>query len=82
MTDAIAAIGAVIAAVVTGAFTLLASAMRKENTQAHSETTVLLRSIDERTQRLDERTDAHGIWMARHADWHANKGDEIPQPNS
>ena len=80
MTDAIAAIGAVTAAVVTGVFTLLASAMRKENTQAHSETSVLLRSIDERTQRLDERTDAHSVWMSRHADWHAHKGDQIPQP--
>ena len=80
MTDAIAAIGAVTAAVVTGAFALLASTMRRENTQAHSETTVLLRSIDERTQRLDERTDAHSVWMSRHADWHANKGDSIPQP--
>ena len=80
MTDAIAAIGAVIAAVVTGVFTLLASAMRRENNQSHAENTVLLRSIDERTQRLDERTDAHGVWMARHADWHANKGDSIPQP--
>ena len=80
MTDAIAAIGAVTAALVSGGFTVLATAMRRENTQAHSETTVLLRSIDERTQRLDERTDAHGVWMARHADWHANKGDQIPQP--
>ena len=80
MTDAIAAIGAVTAALVTGGFTVLATAMRREKTQAHSETTVLLRSIDERTQRLDERTDAHGVWMARHADWHANKGDQIPQP--
>ena len=68
------------AAVVTGAFALLASTMRRENTQAHSETTVLLRSIDERTQRLDERTDAHSVWMSRHADSHANKGDSIPQP--
>jgi len=80
MTDAIAAIGAVTAAIVTGAFTLLASAMRRENNQSHAENTVILRSIDERTQRLDERTDAHGVWMARHADWHANKGDSIPQP--
>ena len=73
MTDAIAAIGAVTAALVTGGVTVLATAMRRENTQAHSETTVLLRSIDERTA-------AHGVWMARHADWHANKGDQIPQP--
>jgi len=80
MTDAIAAIGAVTAAVVTGAFTLLASAMRRENNQSHAENTVILRSIDERTQRLDERADAHSIWMSRHADWHANKGDQIPQP--
>ena len=80
MTDAIAAIGAVTAAIVTGAFTLLASAMRRENNDAHAENTVLLRSIDERTQRLDERTDGLVVWTARHADWHAHKGDEIPQP--
>ena len=80
MTDIVAAVGAVTAARVTGLFALIASTMRRENNESHAENTVLLRSIDERTQRLDERTDAHGVWMARHADWHANKGDSIPQP--
>ena len=80
MTDIVAAVGAVTAALVTGLFALIASTMRRENNESHAENTVILRSIDERTQRLDERTDAHGIWMARHADWHANKGDSISQP--
>jgi hypothetical protein len=80
MADVIAAVGAVAAALVTGTFAVIASTMRRENNQSHAENTVLLRSIDERTQRLDDRTDAHGVWMARHADWHAHKGDEIPQP--
>ena len=80
MTDLIAAIGAVAAAAVTGTFALIAASMRRENNQAHAENTVLLRSIDERTQRLDERTDGLMVWTARHADWHTSKGDEIPQP--
>jgi hypothetical protein len=80
MTDVIAAVGAVTAALVTGTFALIATAMRKENNEAHSSNTLLLQSIDERTIRLDERSEAHTIWMARHADWHASKGDEVPQP--
>lgn len=80
MTDLVAAIGAISAALVTGIFTVLATAMRRENNEAHSSNTLLLQSIDERTIRLDERSEAHTIWMARHADWHASKGDEIPQP--
>ena len=80
MTDIVAAIGAVTAAVVTGVFALIASTMRRENNHSHAENTLILRAIDQRTQRVDERTDAHGIWMARHADWHANKGAQIPQP--
>jgi hypothetical protein len=79
MTDVVAAVGAVTAAVVTGLFAVLTSVMRRENNEAHAENTVMLRSIDERTQRLDERTDAHGVWMARHADWHAHKGDAVQQ---
>lgn len=80
MTDLIAAVGAVAAALVTGTFALIAASMRRENNEAHAENTVLLKSIDERTQRLDERTDGLMVWTARHADWHANEGDEIPQP--
>ena len=71
MTDVVAAVGAVTAALVTGLFAVLTSVMRRENNQAHADNTVMLRSIDERTQRLDERTYEHGMLMTRHADLHA-----------
>ncbi len=78
----IEAVGAVTSASVIGVFSVVAHRMRRENTEAHNasryrmeENRRILDGIDQRTEKMDDKLDDHGEWIAGHRAWHKGRGD-------
>ena len=78
----IEALGAVTSASVIGLFSVVAHKMRRENSEAHGankwkmdENRRVLDSIDARTEKMDDKLDDHGEWIAGHKAWHKGRGD-------
>lgn len=62
--------GATIVAGLLGLVGSIAQRARRENNRAHDHNLMVLESIDRRTERMDDKLDAHGEWIAGHDAWH------------
>jgi len=76
MAELVTAAGAVVTAIVAGLFSVLVQRTRRENNTAHDANMRVLSSIDTRTERMDEKLDEHGEWIAGHSAWHKGRGDD------
>lgn len=71
--------GATVIAGLLGAVVQVAQRARRENNEAHDQNLTLLKSIDRRSERMDDKLDQHGEWIAGHAEWHRATDDPPDQ---
>lgn len=69
------AVTAVTSAAVVGVFGVVAHKVRGENRDAHESNRRVLDEIDRRTEKMDDKLDNHGEWIAAHKAWHKGRGD-------
>lgn len=67
----------VLVAVIGGGVAVLVEWMRRQNKEQHDKGYSLLQSIDERTMRIDDKTSAHGEWIAAHDALHQSHEQEV-----
>lgn len=69
---------AIVVAAIGGLVAVLVEWMRRQNQKQHAKGYSLLESIDQRTMRIDDKTDRHGEWIARHNLLHHTHDEEAP----
>jgi hypothetical protein len=73
--EMVTAIGSIITACIAGLFSIAAHRNRRTTEISHGETRRTLGVIDRRTEKMDEKLDRHGEWIAGHTAWHRGRGD-------